>query len=607
MDNKKIKKENIKKKKLFVSTLKERIILVLSLNFALTFMIFIFSPIDVFLRNQKDFGIGVFDALLPLIIAGLLFFIVTSLIMLFIGEKLFKVFSALALGLLMASYIQILFLNGNMVAFTGDMVDYSEKTMSNYINTFLFFFILFLPLIFILLKKLFPNNKILAFSKGKIITYLSAFIFTMQVCGIIGTIFSVGLNNIQVKRQNLNYKFSYENLLNLSKNNNITVFLVDRLDGDYFDEFLNEYPEMKDELSGFTYYRNNIACYTNTFPSVPEMLTNSKHIGGENSKDYLEKAWKSHSLTDILHENNYNVNLIIDKSTSYREVDDLFGEVDNIKEADQNYKVNYIRDDGILEIMLKISFGKLSPYFNKNFFLDEIKPDFSNNFIIYNTSKVNVLDSISYDYDFVDDVISFTSDIKFYDYIKKYKLNNKGKKTFNFIHLNGAHGTSKDISRLYDDSIESSSKNSTIRGEFAIILEYIEQMKQLGIYDNSTIFILGDHGHPPLEIEYDKKDHLDAPIITALLIKPQNPELVPLITNNEAELSNANLIKSILDCAGINVEGDEYEPSYFDIINNNLHPVRNIYIRYLSYTPICRYEVTGDARDFNNWKHFKDD
>ena len=123
---------------------------------------------------------------------------------------------------------------------------------------------------------------------------------------------------------------------------------------------------------------------------------------------------------------------------------------------------------------------------------------------------------------------------------------------------------------------------------------YFDKMKEIGVYDNSTIILLGDHG-------------IVTKAATGLLIKPRG-STGSLKTDAVAELSNKYLGAGILEAAGIPHSG--LGLSYFDIINGAPPPERKVY--YQTYwfaerneseivTLQGTYEIPSDANDFDNW------
>lgn len=569
-------------------------LLILTLSIALGFTVFFFSPMDIFIGNQREFVVEFKNAALPMLgasAAASLFAAGLLVLFLLIWEPLFAVFSRLLFGLLLAMYFQSLFLNSRMASITGDDVSYTDNMTSAIVNLVVFCVIMLLPLILHILARIMKNNKVLNCGKGMIVPYISGLIFVMQLVGTGSSILSTDFG--KYKKMYTKY-LAIEPTLSLSKDENIVVFLTDRLDSLWMDEVLERYPEMSKKLEGFTFYQNNISHNTNTFPSVPQMLTHN-YYKGEEWADYTSRSWDGDTVPKLLSENGYDVNLLIDNLTTYSSLAQLDGQCDNISECDpDNIKINYIGAGGIIPTMSCLSFSKLSPYILKSEFTRGMGSNLSQNFVKY----------IDESPDHMPMSVGVDSDLKYYDYLKEHGLDADNEdKTFSFVHLNCSHGNSFELMALYN-RLDNLDIYSTTRGGFQIIFKYIEELKRLGIYDNTTIIILGDHGRAPVEIEVDDEPGLTSAITTALLVKPKNAPAEKLKFDRDSELSNDFFPASILEYAGIDHEDFGY--SYNDVIEGELHPDRYMQtfdwhgfgkVVYKAY-----YKVTGDARDFDNWE-----
>lgn len=569
-------------------------LIILALSIALGFTVFFFSPMDIFLGNQREFIVEFKYAALSMLGASAvasLFVAGLCVLFLLICEPLFAGFSRLLFGFLLAIYSQSLFFNSRMASITGDDVSYTDNMTSSIINVVIFCVIMILPLILHILARFLKNNKVLNFGKGMIVPYVSGLIFVMQLVGTGSSILSTDFS--KYKKFYTKY-LAIEPTLSLSKEDNVVVFLTDRLDSLWMDEVLERYPEMSNKLEGFTFYQNNISHNTNTFPAVPQMLTNCFYKG-EEWADYTSKAWDGDTVPRILTENGYDVNLLIDNLTTYSSLAQLDGQCSNLDECSPDIiDINYMGAGGIIPTMTRLSCSKLSPYILKSEFTAGMGSNLSQNFVRY-TKEIPDLMPMS---------VGVESDLTYYKYLKDHGLNADNKnKTFSFVHLNCSHGDSFDLMALYN-RLDTLDVYSTTRGDFQIIFKYIDEMKRLGIYDNSTIIILGDHGRAPVEIEVDDKPGLTSAITTALLVKPKNAPKEELKLDSISELSNDFFPASVLEYAGI--DHKELGYSYNDVIDGGLHPDRYMQtfdwhgfgkVVYKAY-----YKVTGDARDFDNWE-----
>ena len=601
--NTSVKKATEKKKK---QSIKERFTKMnlfsgLVVCFALGFTVCLFSPVDIFLSSKEEFFVGFKTILLPMILTSLLMttvLAIIALIALAINETFYKLVRNLMLGGLIAMYAQMVFMNGAMTQLTGDSNDYREISVRNCANLAVFILIAFVPVILWRLKAKFPDKPLLVKLSDKTVAYVAGLLAVVQIVGNISTIATSGPGLFS--DDSISLMLSYKGAMQLSPDENVIVLLTDRLDDIYMDEVLEEYPEIKETLEGFTYYHNNIAKYTNTFPSTAEMLSGVEY-NREKRGEYLASAWKSDNMLKTLHDSGIRVNAIADITTTFLSTSYVKGFVDNCEDFDLDYDVNYIGSNGVVITMLKLSALKLLPYFGKAVpahFMNKWQPD---DFYTINSDTSDAMKG----------VVSAKADVEFYNYLKDVGLNTTSEeKTFNFIHLNAFHGKHAELAKLvpsYDEEKDDLSVNASGRGAFVIINEYFNQLKDLGIYDNSTIVILGDHGRPPWAIQKGAEE-LDDSITTGLLIKRANAPHDELKIDNDSALSNALFTSSILSFFGI--DNSEYGPSYDDVIADKSDPDRIIHIynykgSNLAPEFVCSYKVTGDAHDFGNWEYIK--
>lgn len=584
-DTKSEKKSRFDKKTEFV-------IILLSITFSFT--ILFFSPLDIFLGNQVDFVVGFSRVALPMLLTSITFsvlFIVIMNLCLLIHRRVYIVFSRLLFGILLAGYSQSLFFNNKMAQVNGDAVNYNNEKKMVIGNLVLFIFILLLPLIINILSCFIPKNKFLKLLHTKAMTYVCIMIIVMQSVGIVSALTVYGVD----KKELLYTSYlSYEQGMTLSKEGNVIVFLTDRLDSLWMDKVIEEYPDVKEKFDGFTFYQNNVSHTTSTFPSVPQMLTNTLYHG-EDWSSYNSKAWDQETVPRVLTKNNYNVNLLIDSLTTFSSLNQLDDQCINVYNCDSDtVRFNYLGEGGVIPSMTQLSLAKLSPYMWKGDLVTGFGSNLSAKFVKYSKDYLDMMPM----------AVGPESDIKYFDYIKSHEFNtNSPKKTFSFIHLNGAHDPNSSLAALYDDSIDVD-RWVTTRGDFEILFYYFDQLKKLGIYDNTTIIVLGDHGRAPDEIEREGKEGIESAITTALLIKPANAERGDMKFDNKAELSLDFFPASVIEYAGIDHKG--FGTSFNDVIEGGLHPDRWLQTyEWGGYGKVIYktlYKITGDARDFANWE-----
>ena len=598
----------------------------LLLSFAISFMAFLFTPFDLYLHNPTVFLVGwkfllpqllfftfigfaalttVFllmwyrriwlgIALLSLcalfvvyehVVVGqfaetyvyLLSCIAVAMLLLVLLIKLLKekavdVAMVLTWGILIAAYIQLLFMNGSMYLFEEEGMDYSAFSLWNVINLTIWVAVAFLNVVLWIGFRV----KKIEFKYEKALIFTAVLFFCMQTAGLVTTFLTTELP--AGFEDNPSY-LSYEPVLRLSGESNISVFLIDSLDVAYMAEALEKYPELYEQLDGFTFYKNNVSEFFYTIPSITTILTQRYYTDGLTLSEYWKDAWAQNSFIDTLKENGYATNLLIDRVTTYGNTEQIIDRASNIV-LGGNIKASI---KAMLKVIGRLSLGRLAPYFLKDFFMRAIEPSFGNALLMVDSP------------DGQDLIVWSMGDLKFYDYIKQSTISaNSGKKVFSFAHLNGPHVSSRyyyDAEK--DEMLQGGNSISVARACFEILNVYFKQMRLNGVYDNTTIFIISDHG------QGISKRTANA----SLLIKPTDAK-GKLRINTQTELSNKYFAASVLETAGL--PHDNLGVSYFDIINGTPPPLRYAY-EYKSIgsekkTLSGYYEISGDANDLSNWR-----
>jgi hypothetical protein len=170
---------------------------------------------------------------------------------------------------------------------------------------------------------------------------------------------------------------------------------------------------------------------------------------------------------------------------------------------------------------------------------------------------------------------------------------------FSFIHLNGAHNPAtmnRDVRRVPADSV---SLAEQARGVFQIMFDFIDELKRVGAYKDASIVITADHGHWTADADAEP---LAAPRLSALFVKPAGAEGAPL-QHSSAPTQMENVRATLLEDAGVPVPADG-PPTVFDLPEDSTTPRDFFYRRGQNVNEglIDHWRVTGDARDWGNWR-----
>lgn len=570
---KNVPKKDIDQAKKKVGISKSHIIVSVLAALAFSFSFFVAGPLGFFFSETNR---GFFEdnniyasMIVPLtVIAGAVFFVILAAILILATGKMYTAMVSVITWFLVCGYLQVLLFNGWTHGLIGDGNEVSVMPGAGIPNL----------LLWIVLGVVIIGAPLLSKGKGKkvagiakmVVVYLLVLVFAMQSAGLLETVLSA-----PAEKNNTGY-LSTDNMFDVSTNDNVVVFVLDRFDYEYYKAVLAEDPAFFDDLDGFTSYVDNIALYARTYPAVTSMLTGMENDFSGTRTEYFTKAYGTSTFLDDMVAGGYDVNIY---SSSYYVYDDAneMGDISNAVDDAETAKLN--DPMGLLSALINYSVYNYGP--------DVLKPaisisskDFANFATQESEHEMYVID-----------------DEKTYQRFCDEGLNQKSNNNFTFLHLRGCHSPYN----LDENCVNVGDGNSTLvkqtTGMFKFIREYIAELKAMGVYDNATIIITGDHANPV----YDTKD-VPSPKNTALLVKEKG-QSGTAFKESEAPVCQENLIPTIIKSSGVKASSD-YGRAYSEIGEDEIITRKYLFEKDVEgdLDEIVEYEITGSARDFDNWE-----
>lgn len=542
--------------------------LLVSLSFAYTLTVF--GPFELYLPNMSYYSFSFLDMAPPMILVGVCVTAVLTLILMLLRGKFFTYIASAVFSTTICAYVQGNFLNLNWGALDGTPIQWETMTVTMLVN-------------FIIWAVIFIIPYIVSYFKPKIwrqmLIFLSALLIAMQ---------SVAMVTLLVRNDFIgsisNGYLSKSTIYELSPKNNVIVFLLDRFDEAYSEQLLqNYYPEMKDNFTDFIYYNNVSGTYSRTFPSVTHLLTGVKCNYDIPVSRYFQKAWTEGTFLKDIKDAGYQSKIYTDVNYVIRNVDYATDKIDNIGKYAQKTDTPQM-----IKAMLTLSAYRYSPIAMKPFFW------------LYTGDLDNIT---TVEGDSSDKYV--TDDAAFWANLKKDRLSVKEDSTgsFVFYHLRGAHDPY--VMDENGDTPEGGTGGKSgwdpypqIAGNMNMIADYIQYLKDAGLYDDTTIIITADHGITGTLTE------LDYPRTVMLMVKPRNANSGAPLSYNSAPLSQENIQATILKELGL-----EYQ-SYgqaVDEVPEDADVTRYFYmsgsdsVRVKRDYNLVKYKITGHIKDFDNW------
>jgi len=463
----------------------------------------------------------------------------------------------------------------------------------------------------------------------------------------LSTVDSLSFSKKRESPENTEKKEDSEILFKFSKTGkNVVVLMLDRFIGGYVPQALRFLPELKKEFDGFVWYPNTLSPASYTIGGVPAIMGGwDYYVKNVNStrKDVplIKKLDESARIMPYNFDKaGYKVDIYADIKRWFKFKDKTnigktqFHNIDlkKIKTRWQgNNKIKSEKEDNVLRKQLLV-FGifRAAPVFLRNWIYDaglwhmggkdsEYNPD-SNNFVSFNQKSQWRRHTCLKYYAVLDFLTELSKTDNDPDNRFIYLSNNLPHEPHT-INMNfeyeptGKVSYPKNIYNKFNKSINALKHLYTDTATLRLVRDWLDWMKKNGIYDNTRIILVSDHGrdvynpfydkqkipktrkkahpayfnnllmfkdfksHGELKTEKDFMSSLDVPYLAMKdIIEGTNP-----FTGNKIEIQENKLPFMVYDTQWRNEKQGKYEYKYHE-----------------------KYEVSKDISKISNWKIIKE-
>ena len=395
---------------------------------------------------------------------------------------------------------------------------------------------------------------------------------------------------------------------------NVVVIMLDRAIGAYVPYLFNEKPELQEEFSGFTYYSNTISFGGNTNFATPALYGGYEYTPIELNKRDTELLKDKHNealkvMPVLFDSNGYDVTVFDPTYAGYHEIPDLsiYDDFSGINSyITMGLFTNAVTKEGQVEHRNRNFFcyglTKIAPVFTQRFLYDR---GHYNQCATKNSSYGQTAESVSkatgLDYDFLNSyyVLQNLSDMTYLtenDTGSFFLMSNEAThfpiilSEPEYVPMMIIDNTEYDQENLLRFTVDGQAlKMETIshymhyESNMAVMIQlgnWFKSLKEMGVYDNTRIILVSDHGHAEHQIDaliYDNmtdgfsdferfypllmvKDfnstgfstsdvfmtNADVPVLAVkdLIENPQNPMTGKTITSAEKNMHDQYIIAS---------------------------------------------------------------
>jgi hypothetical protein len=532
-------------KKICITTLKINAGMLCSIT--LSFLFFVFAPLEIYLINQDEFWFDIYTLvpfLLSMFFVSSIIGVLICIIMYSLKTKIYGFALAIFLAILIASYLQGTFLVGDLPQLDGREINW-QMYQSGYCSS-IFLWLFTATITIILFLKL-------DFSTFEKITKLIS-VFLLILLSISLIILCIVNNGFYRKSTDI---ATIKNQFEMSENQNFVILLFDAVDANTFSSILEKNPEYLSVFQDFTYYDNTMCAYPFTQMSIPFILSGKWYENMTSFDFYLSSALNDSPLLRILDEQKFKIG-IYDSSLNLDNHNRFF---DNMTSTPPQVSsaLAFGRYTG------QLSGIKYAPFFLKP--LCYKAPD-----------KINALKvpSSQAEYPYYE-----WTNTTFLENVLNSRMTFTKDKVFKFIHLEGAH-----VPYQYDKNvnlIENGTYDQNIEACITIASEYLNKLRSNNTYSNSVIIIMADHGYNGMTSTEGRQHPF-------LLVKGLNE-------SHEMVVNHAPISYDDLQLAYKRLLSGNNSDEIFDYKEDDQRERRFLFYRYLEEDHMEEYVQHGRADD----------
>ena len=548
---------------------RKKFFFVLLVNLFLCLTGIFFSSLEVYIGNMGEFTFPVRHVWWIILSLSVLVSVFLSCLESFLPEKAVLTLCALAIAVGICFYLQSMFMNSQLQELTGENVFFGAGTVKKNLA-------LWVSVITVILLGSWLTQRFAGPGRLKeVFLLISAGLIIIQAAGLFSTAASV-----TETEKNKDLYLSTEKEFTLSAEKNVLYFILDTCDMEYVDAALAIDPDLFREFTGFVSYQNAISMYSRTYPSLPYLMTGEKCYFDIPYSEYLKRAYVNSGFLPDLDASGADIRLYT--ALSYLD-SGAYQFVDNLQSYDSG-SLDRVSVTKLLRAMLRLSGYREMPYLLKPYFSYTIDP-----------INRNVLADPPEDY-----YTLTNNDFEFYERLRSNRVSADESipSAFRLYHLFGPHpGCYMNAYAGYDPN---ASQVDAFRGDIYILNEYLRQLKDNGIYEQTTIIVTADHGN---QNENEDLVLKSAPCCIMLLKRAGADSDDPIVFS-EAPVSHEDLFATVLD--GFDRDISSYSPPLYRHEVNEERSRTYYYTAQRSWgdgeVALKEYTISGDARELSNWK-----
>lgn len=314
---------------------------------------------------------------------------------------------------------------------------------------------------------------------GKALQFAAIATLAIQLVGAVTTI-SASPDDLLTRSSVTTSILGREAVFGFSPDRNVVHIVMDGFQSDIFSNIVDDPAngDLKAELSGFTFFRNNVGVYPYTQLTIPALLSGKLYRNHVPVEDFVDDALRGQTILNAAYESGFEVDIAAPGvlANVYNKGKHTYSY--GITSSDHTTENDYVEIDSAR--LMDLALFRVVPHFAKALvYRDELW--------VFQ-ARVRGADYLQ---------LQYFSDLAFLRTMAEEMTIERDAPVYKMMHLAISHRPTVGNEQCeYDGKRRTSRENVTTQARCGLmrVLEVLQRMKELGIYDSSLIILMADHG-----------------------------------------------------------------------------------------------------------------
>lgn len=566
----------------FDYSLKTRIGLAAIVSGFLSFTLCFAAPAEIVSASAGSLVVRLVDALPVIVGMFLLVWILLAAVACLFKKRAFAVVVAVVFSVALSCYTQALFMNVGLPQADGGVVNWDDYTTITVLSAAAWIALITVSVVAVIR---YPRKAQMGFC------LVALALVVVQGAGVASLfVGESGASNVAGRTMMVSEK----GLLDVSAKTNVVEFVLDNYDTALLEQAVSEEPEMFDGFEGFTWFKDSAGSMIPTRYGNVFLLTGVLPREDEPFSAFLANRYARSPYLGDIRKAGYDVGVYSDTlGEQYLSADEaiqhLYRYTSNIAPLDRDA----MDVPATAASLLRCALYRDLPWLVKPlawFYTDEV-----------NRSMFGSGRAASDKTPYLMDDGSLLSRLR-----TEGLSTNDQDASYRYIHVIGAHDPFSLDRNGEEVGVGNSNPLDQAIGSMKIVETYINELKQLGVYDQTTVIVTTDHGS-----WWCQEGEIDQPKSPIVLFKPAASVAggrdKPLAVS-ESPVSAGDILATVEEVIGA-PNSASFGESLVDKVEDGSYYRKGEQTRYFYMTTsdgvhdqkIQKYAINGDACDLCSW------